>query len=150
MALIYDYIIVFSIMCMICSVSVISSKDCISIEQPNDGYLYNSTTLNCKLGSRVSGEKTFYLTWFIKVQPAVNFTQVVFMYKDEGETTVILNKDYEWKFNTFWEEQSETLSLVLKNTTLEDDQLKTQWKCDISADVCPHDTELHGLEVKGK
>ena len=138
--------VTFLLTLLFCCLPIISSQDCISIDQPDDGYLHQPTTLHCKVGSAGSGDENISMAWYFNEKPLNN--SPTYLSSVLGNN-VHISEDYDWKITSAWDEVSETFSLTIKNTTLMDDAAYTQWECHKINSTCS-DSVCHTFVVNGK
>ena len=130
---------------LFCYLPVIRSQVCISINQPDDAYLYQPTTLNCKVESSGGVGDKYSITWYMVDKSPNGRTWLSYV----ADGTEGINPDYSWKITSEWDGDYDTLSLTIKNTTLMDDGAYTEWECQKTQGQCKDQVD-HTFDVKSK
>ena len=122
----YGLMAIFLLTLLVCCLSIISSQDCISIDQPDDAYLHHPTTLYCKARTAGVWGDNYPMIWYLHNRSAR--TRKYLSYATEDGVTI--NQNYSWKITSEWDGVSATFSMTIKNATSMDDGAYTLWECE--------------------
>ena len=122
--------------------SLTNSQNCVSIDQPDDAYLHEPTTLNCEVGTGAVGD-SYYIAWYLNNRSARTRKYLSYV-TEEGVT---INQNFSWKIASEWDGVFAVFSLTIENTTLMDGGAYTEWECDKTGGNCIGNA-FHAFDVK--
>ena len=110
------------------------SQDCVSINQTDDAYLHQPTTLNCKVEISGAMDDDEDIKWYLVDRSSMTPKYYISIaFRIPTKTVVDINPDYAWKYTSEWDGVSKIFSLTIRNTTLMDDGAHTLWLCGVMA-----------------